>query len=235
MTTHPVVSPEQWALARRALLAREKAFIALRDQLSQARRDLPWERVEASYLFESARGRETLASLFGAHSQLIVYHFMFAPEWEAGCKSCSFWADSFNGVITHLAQRDVAFAAVSRAPYPKLAAFAKRLGWQFQWVSSADSDFNYDYGVSFRADDVENGTARYNDAPYAGSMTDLPGLTVFFKDAEGQLFHTYSTYARGIDSLNTAYQLLDLVPKGRDEAGLPHPMAWVRFHDSYAT
>lgn len=233
MTTHAVVSPEQWTLARRALLAKEKEFLKLRDQLSQARRDLPWERVEAAYVFESSAGRETLADLFGAHSQLIVYHFMFAPDWEVGCKSCSFWADNFNGVTAHLAQRDVAFAAVSRAPCSKLEAFARRLGWQFKWVSSANSDFNYDYRVSFRPGDVKDGTARYNDAPYAGSMTDLPGLSVFFKDADGGLFHTYSTYARGLDPINAAYQLLDLVPKGRDETGLPHTMAWVKLHDLY--
>jgi len=234
MTTHPVVSTEQWTLARRALLAREKEFLKMRDQLSQARRDLPWERVTGSYVFEGASGRETLADLFGHHSQLIVYHFMFAPDWEAGCKSCSFWADNFNGVTAHLGQRDVAFAAISRAPYPKLKAFAKRLDWHFKWVSSADSDFNYDYHVSFRPVDVKAGTTRYNDAPYAGAMTDLPGLSVFFKDSDGALFHTYSTYARGLDPINAAYQLLDLVPKGRDEAELPNPMAWVKLHDLYA-
>ena len=233
MTTHTVVSSEQWTLARRTLLAREKEFMKLRDELSQARRELPWERVAANYSFVGAAGRETLASLFGAHSQLIVYHFMFAPEWEAGCKSCSFWADNFNGITAHLAQRDVAFAAISRAPQPKLAAFAQRLGWQFKWLSSADSDFNYDYGVSFRATDVEQGKARYNDAPYSGSMTDLPGLSVFCKDSDGALFRTYSTYGRGLDPLNVAYQLLDLVPKGRDEAGLAHTMEWVKLRDLY--
>jgi predicted dithiol-disulfide oxidoreductase (DUF899 family) len=234
MSSHPVVSHDQWTQARRALLAREKEFLKLRDQLSEARRDLPWERVENAYAFEGSAGRETLTQLFGRHSQLIVYHFMFAPDWEAGCKSCSFWADSFNGVTAHLAQRDVALAAISRAPYPKLKAFAQRLGWQFKWVSSAGSDFNYDYQVSFRPEDVKGGTARYNDAPYAGSMSDLPGLSVFFKDTDGALFHTYSTYARGLDPINTAYQLLDLVPKGRDESGLPNPMAWVKLHDLYA-
>ena len=234
MTTHTVVSPEQWTLARRALLAREKEFLKLRDELSQARRDLPWERVASNYVFEGAAGRETLASLFGTHSQLIVYHFMFAPEWEAGCKSCSFWADNFNGITAHLAQRDVAFAAISRAPQPKLAAFAQRLGWQFKWLSSAECDFNYDYGVSFRAADVEQGIARYNDAPYSGSMTDLPGLSVFYKDADGVLFRTYSTYGRGLDPINAAYQLLDLVPKGRDEAGLAHTMEWVKLRDLYS-
>ena len=233
MTTHTVVSPQQWTLARRALLAREKEFLKLRDELSQARRELPWERVAVDYSFDGAAGRETLASLFGPHSQLIVYHFMFAPEWEAGCKSCSFWADNFNGITAHLAQRDVAFAAISRAPQAKLAAFAQRLGWQFKWLSSADCDFNYDYGVSFRAADVEQGTARYNDVPYSGSMTDLPGLSVFYKDTDGALFRTYSTYARGLDPINAAYQLLDLVPKGRDEAGLAHTMEWVKLRDLY--
>ena len=235
MTTHTVVSPDQWALARRELLTKEKELLKLRDQLSQARRDLPWERVEATYVFEGAAGRETLASLFGNHNQLLVYHFMFAPDWEAGCKSCSFWADNFDGVTAHLGQRDVALAAISRAPYAKLKAFALRMGWQFKWVSSADSDFNYDYRVSFRAEDVEAGSAQYNHAPYAGSMTDLPGLSVFFKDTDGSLFHTYSTYARGLDPLNSAYQLLDLVPKGRDEAGLAGTMAWVKLHDLYTT
>jgi predicted dithiol-disulfide oxidoreductase (DUF899 family) len=234
MTTHTVVTAEQWTLARRELLAKEKDFLKLRDQLSQARRDLPWERVKASYTFEGANGRESLADLFGSHSQLIVYHFMFAPNWEAGCKSCSFWADNFNGVVAHLGQRDVALAAISRAPYSKLKAFAQRLGWQFKWVSSADSDFNYDYHVSFRPEDVKAGKAQYNHAPYAGTMSDLPGISVFFKDTDGALFHTYSTYARGLDPINAAYQLLDLVPKGRDEAELPNPMAWVKLHDLYA-
>ena len=233
MIPHTVVSSEQWALARRALVAKEKEFLNLRDQLSQARRDLPWERVEASYVFEGSAGRETLANLFGDHSQLIVYHFMFAPDWETGCKSCSFWADNFNGITVHLAQRDVALAAISRAPYTKLKAFALRMGWQFKWVSSADSDFNYDYRVSFRPEEVKDGKTQYNYAPYAGSMTDLPGLSVFFKDPDGGLFHTYSTYARGLDPINATYQLLDLVPKGRDEAGLPGTMAWVKLHDLY--
>ncbi len=233
MTSHAVVTPDQWSLARRDLLAKEKEFLKLRDQLSQARRDLPWERVEADYVFEGAAGRETLADLFGNRSQLIVYHFMFAPDWEVGCKSCSFWADNFDGVTAHLAQRDVAFAAISRAPYAKLKAFAQRLGWQFKWVSSADSEFNYDYHVSFRAEDVKNGTAKYNEAPYAGTMTDLPGISVFYKDAEGGLFHTYSTYGRGLDPVNAAYQLIDLVPKGRDEAELPFAMEWVKLHDLY--
>lgn len=233
MTIHAVVTPDQWSLARRALLEKEKDFLKLRDELSQARRELPWERVTATYAFEGAAGRETLADLFGAHSQLIVYHFMFAPDWEVGCKSCSFWADHFSGALPHLAARDVGFAAISRAPHPKLKAFAQRMGWQFKWVSSAHSEFNYDYHVSFRPEDVKSGKAQYNEAPYTGSMTDLPGFSVFSRDADGQLFHTYSTYGRGLDPINATYQLLDIVPKGRDEAGLPQPMAWVRLHDLY--
>ena len=233
MNTHTIVSSDQWAEARRALLAKEKEFIRLRDQLSQARRELPWERVKDSYVFEGAAGRETLADLFGDRSQLIVYHFMFAPEWENGCKSCSFWADNFNGITSHLRQRDVALAAISRAPYPKLKAFAQRLGWQFKWVSSADTDFNYDYHVSFRPEDVAAGNAQYNSAPYSGKMSDLPGVSVFIQDADGAIFHTYSTYARGLDPINAAYQLLDLVPKGRDEDSQPQPMAWVKLHDLY--
>jgi len=233
MTTHAIVPPDQWSRARRALLAREKEFMKLRDELSQARRDLPWERVTACYSFEGASGRETLADLFAGHSQLIVYHFMFAPDWEAGCKSCSFWADHFSATLPHLAARDVAFAAVSRAPVAKLQAFAKRLGWQFKWVSSADSEFNYDYHVSFRPETVKNGKAQYNEAPFSGTMTDLPGFSVFYKDTDGQIFHTYSTYSRGLDPMNATYQLLDLVPKGRGESALPQPMSWVRLHDLY--
>jgi predicted dithiol-disulfide oxidoreductase (DUF899 family) len=158
---------------------------------------------------------------------------MFAPEWDAGCKSCSFWADNFDGIVVHLEQRDVALAAVSRAPLEKLRAFADRMRWRFRWVSSGDSEFPYDYGVSFRASASEGGGTHHNYATYAGSMADLPGLSVFYRSAPGTIFHTYSTYARGLDMLNGAYQLLDLVPKGRDEADLPHSMAWVRLKDRY--
>ena len=234
MTTHAIVSTEKWSRARRALLSREKEFMKLRDELSQARRDLPWERVSTSYAFEGEAGRETLADLFGVRTQLIVYHFMFAPEWEVGCKSCSFWADQFSATLPHLAARDVAFAAISRAPLRKLQGFAKRMGWRFKWVSSGDSEFNFDYHVSFRPEAIKSGTAQYNEASYTGSMTDLPGFSVFLKDTDNQLFHTYSTYGRGLDPMNAAYQLLDLVPRGRGEAGLPQPMAWVRLHDLYA-
>jgi len=235
MTDHRIVSGDAWVDARRQLLAKEKEFLQLRDELSRERRELPWERVAKSYVFEGAAGKESLADLFAGRSQLIVYHFMFAPGAETGCKSCSFFADSYNGVIPHLQQRDVSFAAVSRAPWPKLQAFAQRLGWTFKWVSSGNNDFNYDYQVSFRPEDVARGAAAYNYADYRGAMPDLPGFSVFFKDAAGDIFHTYSTYARGLDPVNAAYQLLDLVPKGRDESGLPHSMTWVRFHDQYAT
>jgi predicted dithiol-disulfide oxidoreductase (DUF899 family) len=235
MSEHQIAAHPEWVAARRKLLAREKEFQRLRDELSRERRELPWERVEKRYVFDGPGGPESLADLFGGRSQLVVYHFMFAPDWEAGCKSCSFWADNYNGVVAHLNQRDVSLAAISRAPLSKLQAFASRMGWSFKWVSSANTDFNYDYHVSFRPEEVARGTTEYNYVPYDKAMTDLPGFSVFYKDPAGNLFHTYSTYARGLDPMNAAYQLLDLVPKGRDEAGLPHPMAWVRYHDRYGS
>jgi predicted dithiol-disulfide oxidoreductase (DUF899 family) len=235
MTNHQVVTQEEWGEARKQLLAKEKKFTRLRDQLSQARRDLPWVRVTKQYVFKGPEGKQTLGQLFNGHSQLIVYHFMFDPDWEAGCKSCSFWADNFNGIVPHLNQRDVTFVAISRAPFAKLQAFAERLGWSFKWLSSAGNDFNYDYNVSFTPEALAGGSAIYNYAANKRNMTELPGISVFFKDAEGKLFHTYSCYARGLDMLNTAYHYLDLVPKGRDEAGLPHAMAWVRLRDQYGS
>lgn len=233
MTDHQIVSRDEWVDARRRLLAKEKDFLRLRDELSRERRELPWERVEKSYVFDAAGGRETLADLFAGRSQLIVYHFMFAPDSDTGCRGCSFWADSYNGSIAHLNQRDVSFAAVSRAPLPKLQAFAARMGWTFKWVSG--SEFNYDYQAAFRTEDVARGAAVYNYASYQESMPDKPGVSVFFRDAGGDIYHTYSTYARGLDPMNVAFQMLDLVPKGRDEVGLPHPMAWVKLHDQYGT
>ena len=189
--------------------------------------------VTKQYLFDGPEGKQTLGQLFNGRSQLIVYHFMFGPDWEVGCKSCSFWADNFNGIVPHLNQRDVTFVAVSRAPLAKLQAFATRLGWSFKWVSSSRSDFNYDYNVSFTPEDLADGSAIYNYAANKMNMPELPGISVFFKDAEGKVFHTYSCYARGLDMLNTAYHYLDLVPKGRDETGQPHSMAWVRLRDQY--
>ena len=243
MTMHRVVSKDEWLEARKRLLAKEKEFTRLRDELSAERRALPWVRVDKEYAFDGPTGRETLAQLFGDRSQLVVYHFMFAPEWEVGCKSCSFWADNFNGITAHLRQRDVAFVAVSRAPIAKLQAFAKRLGWTFKWVSSGESDFNYDFDVSFRPDTLAGGAATYNFAKLSSfrsrgkvldmTPSDMPGISVFAKDADDTVFRTYSTYGRGIDMMNNAYNYLDLVPGGRDEAKLPHTMSWVKLRDLY--
>lgn len=233
MQDHKIVERAAWVAARRQLLAKEKEFTRLRDQLSQRRRELPWVRVEKPYVFRGPDGDRSLTDLFGGRRQLIVFHFMFAPDWQAGCKSCSFWADTFNGIIEHLNQRDVSFAAISRAPLAKLQAFARRQGWRFNWLSSQDSDFNFDYQVSFSAEDLAKGTVTHNYEQRETTMSDLPGLSVFCRSADGAVFHTYSCYARGLDMLNGAYQLLDLVPKGRDEAGLPYPMAWVRIRDEY--
>ena len=230
--THPIVSRDEWLTARQQLLDKEKDFLRARDELSRERRELPWVRVGKQYVFEGPNGRETLADLFAGRSQLIVYHFMFAPEWEAGCPGCSFWADSFNDVIPHLNQRDVSMVAISRAPLQKLQAFASRMQWSFKWLSSADSDFNFDFHVSFRPEDLQSGTAVYNYRPHQSQKSDLPGFSIFFRDGE-HVFYTYSTFARGLDPMNAAYQLLDLVPKGRDESGLPFPMAWVKLHDLY--
>ena len=230
---HPVVSREDWLAARTAFLAKEKKFTRLRDDLSRQRRALPWEKVEKSYVFEGPKGKETLAELFGKKSQLLVYHFMFNPEGDAGCKHCSFWADNFNGIDIHLAHRDVSFVAISRAPLAKIEAFRKRMGWSFRWVSSSKTDFNYDYQASFTPDAIKSGSVFYNYANTNMNMSDREGASVFYKDPSGAVFHTYSTYARGIDMLNGAYHLLDLVPKGRDEERLEFTQSWVRHHDRY--
>ena len=233
MPEHTVVNHDEWVAARRRFLVKEKELTRLRDELSAERRALPWERVEKRYLFESERGRETLADLFGSRSQLIVYHFMFAPEWEVGCRGCSFWADNFNGIVDHLAQRDVSFVAVSRAPLAKLQAQARRLGWTFKWVSAVGNDFNYDYNVSFSPEALANGGAPYNyGSETLTEVNEKPGISAFIKD-DGQVFHTYSTYGRGLDMMNTAYHYLDIAPKGRDEGGLPFPMEWVKLRDLY--
>jgi len=229
---HQVVSKDEWIAARKQLLSKEKEFTRLRDELSRQRRDLPWERVDKQYVFEGANGPLTLPELFDGRHQLVVYHFMFAPEWENGCKSCSFWADNFNGIVAHLNQRDVSFAAISRAPWQKLHAFAQRLGWTFRWVSSGATDFNFDYRVSFTEQQVR-GEVDYNYEQRKFPATDAPGVSVFLRDGD-TVFHTYSSFGRGIDMLNTAYHYLDLVPKGRDEQDLPSPMAWVKLHDLYS-
>ena len=233
MEGHRTVSRDQWIEERRALLAREKEFTRLRDQLSRQRRELPWVRVDKDYVFEGANGKQTLSELFAGRQQLIVYHLMFDPSWEEACSRCSFWADNFNGVLVHLNQRDVTLVAISRAPFEKLAAFQKRMGWNFNWVSSFGNDFNYDYYVSFTPEELEQGEIIYNYAPIKTSMTERPGISVFYKDQAGRIFHTYSCYSRGLDMLNVAYHYLDLTPKGRDEEGLPFPMAWVCYHDAY--
>lgn len=230
---HPVVSHDAWLAARKALLDQEKAFTRQRDELSRARRALPWERVETAYTFDGPEGRVTLADLFDRRSQLMIYHFMFSPEADQGCAHCSFWADHFDGMLAHLNHRDVSFAAVSRAPVAALERFRQRMGWRFRWVSSGGNDFNYDLGVSFRPEQVGAGTALYNYEPTAVPYADREGVSVFFRDPAGDVFHTYSAYARGIDILNTAYNYLDLAPKGRDEDHLDFTQAWVRHHDRY--
>lgn len=229
MSEHAIVSNSEWVSKRKELLAKEKEFTRVKDQISQMRRDLPWVRVDKDYIFDGPNGKESLAQLFEGRSQLIVYHFMFAPEWDAGCKSCSFWADNFNGAIVHMNHRDITMVAISRAPYEKLAAYEKRMGWNFKWLSSESNTFNADFGVSF----PEGATSvRYNyvDIDPDGE-TDLPGISVFYKDDRGHIYHTYSAYSRGIDLMNTTYNYIDLTPKGRDEGeGIAR---WLRRHDEY--
>jgi predicted dithiol-disulfide oxidoreductase (DUF899 family) len=228
-----IVSQEQWLAARKAHLAKEKEFTRLRDQLSAERRALPWTRVEKRYVFEGPDGQQALAELFEGRSQLIVYHFMLGPGWEQGCPSCSFVADHIDGALVHLAHRDVTLLAVSRAPLPEIEAFRKRMGWRFKWVSSFGSDFNADFHVSFSPDELPKGQVYYNYHMTSFPSEEGPGASVFYKDPDGTVFHTYSAYARGLDMLVGAYNYLDLVPKGRDEAALPWTMAWVRHHDRY--
>ena len=230
---HPVVSHDEWLAARVAFLAKEKEFTRLRDELSRRRRELPWERVDRAYVFDGPGGEETLAELFDRRSQLVVYHFMFPPEWEEGCPHCSFWADNFNGIPVHLNHRDVTFVAISRAPLAKIEEFRARMGWNFKWVSSARTDFNYDYHASFRPEEMREGTAYFNYQRTDPGIPDREGASVFYRDADGAIFHTYSTYGRGIDMLNAAYHYLDLVPKGRVEDDLEFTQAWVRHHDRY--
>lgn len=232
---HKVVSREEWLAARIEHLAKEKEFTRLRDQLSQERRELPWVKVDVDkeYVFDGSNGKETLSELFAGRSQLLIYHFMFDPSWDEGCPSCSFWADNYDGIIVHLKHRDVTMVTVSRAPLDQLEAYRRRMGWNLKWVSSWETDFNRDYHVTSTAEDLDKGEASYNYKKREGSPSESPGISVFYKDNRGNVFHTYSCYARGLDMLNGAYHLLDPLPKGRDEAGLPHSMAWVRRHDRY--
>ncbi|CAB3767782.1 hypothetical protein LMG29542_05702 [Paraburkholderia humisilvae] len=233
MDSHKVVSQEEWLAAHRAHLAEEKALTHARDALSRKRRELPWVKVDKAYTFDTAQGPQTLADLFEGRSQLIVYHFMMGPDWEEGCPGCSFLSDHVDGALVHLAQRDVAYVAVSRAPLEKINAFKKRMGWTFRWVSSFGSDFNYDYHVSFTPEQRAQRKLFYNFATIDSDMDELPGLSVFYKDEAGDIYHTYSSYGRGGEPLIGTYTWLDLTPKGRDEThGM---MEWMRHHDRYDT
>jgi len=226
---HKVVSEAEWLAARKELLAKEKAFTKLRDELSRERRELPWEGVRKSYVFEGPKGAQSLADLFAGRSQLMVYHFMMGPGWKEGCPSCSMIGDHFDGLTTHLTNRDVTLVVVSRATYPEIEAFKRRMGWKFKWVSSNGSEFNYDYHVSFPKGQTD---IYYNYQMTKFPSEEAPGLSVFSTDGKA-IFHTYSTYGRGLDILLGVYNFLDLVPKGRDEDALAWPMAWVRHHDKY--
>ena len=229
-----VVSQAEWLAARKELLAKEKNFTRQRDALSAQRRELPWVKVDKEYVFDTSGGKQTLSDLFDGRCQLIVYHFMFGPEWEEGCPSCSLVSDHMDGAVVHLAQRDVTLAVVSRAPVAKIEAFKKRMGWRFQWVSSYRNDFNWDYHVSFTKEEMAQGKMYYNYEVGEFPRDEAPGTSVFYSDSSGEIFHTYSTYARGGDLMIGAYNYLDLTPKGRDEDGLVFSMAWVRHHDRYA-
>lgn len=231
--THPVVSRDRWIAQRKTLLVREKELTRLRDQIARERRALPWVRIEKDYVFDAPEGRRTLAELFEGRRQLMVQHFMFAPGWEQGCKSCSFMADHIDGANVHLTQRDLTLLVVSRAPLSDIERFRERMGWRFKWVSSHGSDFNRDFDVSFTPEEVAQGDVYYNYGMRPFGAEEAPGISVFTKDAAGDVFHTYSTFGRGVELMMGAYSLLDLTPKGRDEDGLSHTMEWVRHHDRY--
>ena len=230
---HPVASRNRWVAERKTLLAREKELTRLRDQIARERRALPWVRIEKNYVFDGPEGRRTLAELFEGRRQLLVQHFMFGPGWEQGCPSCSFMADHTDGMNVHLAHRDVTLVAISRAPLAEIERFRQRMGWQFKWVSSHGSDFNHDFGVSFTPEETAKGEVHYNYGMWPFPHEELPGISVFYKDDAGNVFHTYSTYGRGVEVMMGTYNLLDLTPKGRDEDNLSHTMEWVRHHDRY--
>ena len=227
---HPVVSRDEWLAARKALLAREKELTHLGDEVARERRELPWVRLDQTYTFDTPDGRRSLAELFDGRRQLVMQHFMLAPGWGQGCKNCSYMADHTDSTTIHLAQRDVTFVAVSRAPLAEIERFRQRMGWKFAWVSSDGTDFNRDFHVTFTAEEREEGTARYN---FGGRPAgeEMPGISVFWKSDAGEVFHTYSAYGRGVEVMMHTYRLLDLTPKGRDENG--HGMGWVRHHDRY--
>jgi predicted dithiol-disulfide oxidoreductase (DUF899 family) len=229
---YKVVSPAEWLAARKELLKKEKEFTRLRDELSRQRRELPREKVEKAYVFDGPKGKETLAELFDGRNQLMVYHFMLGPGWKEGCPSCSYISDHFDGMKLHLAARDVTLVVISRATLPEIETFKKRMGWGFKWVSSFGSDFNFDYHVSRTPEKDVDGKSYYNYEMQVSSWEERPGLSTFIKDG-GEVYHAYSTYARGLDILVGTYNYLDMAPKGRDEEGLSHSMAWVKHHDRY--
>ena len=232
MQQHPIVTRDEWLAARTALLAREKELTRASDRLSAERRSLPWVRVEKTYVFDTPEGRQTLGDLFDGRSQLIVKHFMLGPGWEEGCVGCSFHADHIDGARVHLENHDVTLLVVSRAPLPEIEAFKQRMGWHFRWVSSFESDFNFDYHVSFSPDEIAKGVVYYNYALREFQSDEMSGISVFCKDADGDIFHTYSSYARGNEMLLGTYNYLDLTPKGRNETR--NLTDWVRHHDRYA-
>ncbi len=233
MQSNKVVSRQEWLEARRQHLQREKEFTRLRDELSEARRKLPWVKIDKPYSFDSVDGKIDLADLFGNASQLIVYHFMYGPEWDEGCPSCSFWADNFNGIDIHLKHRDISLVAVSRAPLSVLQAYRERMGWDFNWVSSHGSDFNYDFQASFTPEEMQKGEMFYNFTLGSFPSDEGPGVSVFYKDEHNDIYHTYSSYARGLDMLNGAYHYMDIAPRGRDEQDLSFTMEWLRRRDQY--
>jgi predicted dithiol-disulfide oxidoreductase (DUF899 family) len=230
---HKVVSHDDWIKTRKEFLKKEKKFTKLRDELNEQRRALPWEKVEKEYILDGPGGKESLSELFDGKSQLIVWHFMFGPDWKAGCSHCSFWADTFNGNIVHLAARDTTMIAISLAPLKKIQPFKKRMGWGFKWVSSANTDFNYDFQASARPEELKAGRVYYNYRMIEPFSDQLHGASTFIKDTKGDIYHTYSTYARGVDMLNGTYQYLDLTAKGRDEDWSKDGSDWVRHHDRY--
>jgi len=233
IANHPVVSSERWVAERKKLMAREKELTHLRDQIARERRALPWERVQKNYSFDTLQGRRSLAELFEGRHQLLVQHFMLGPGWDQGCPSCSYMADHTDGMNVHLAHRDISFVAISRAPLTEIERFRRRMGWQFKWVSSHDSDFNYDFAVSFTPQQQAKGEVYYNYAMQPFPAEEMPGISVFYKDDAGEVFHTYSTFGRGVEVMMGAYSMMDLTPKGRDERDVPHKMEWVRHHDRY--
>ena len=233
MTDSQLVSRKEWTRARLELLAEEKAMSKALDALAHKRRELPWVMVDKNYKFSTSTGVQSLADLFAGRSQLAVYHFMYGPDWKQGCPSCSFWADNYNGIDMHLAHRDTALVAISNTALENIETYRKRMGWQFNWVSSLGSDFNRDFNVTFKPEEIESGSVQYNFTQRKFPATEAAGLSVFTRTSDGGVAHSYSCYGRGLDIFNGAYQILDMTPKGRDEENLPHSMAWLRRHDQY--